>query len=221
MLRTVLELRDRSRDRVLVTHVYVPPGGSACPLIVFGHGAWGSPRKFTRLFLSWVDAGYAVAAPTFPHTNDQADPHLIEDVVHQPGDISFVIDEILGRGIGDAGRVAVGGFSLGAETGLAVALHPQFADERLCAVVAIGGALFHPAFSAMSLRRLPLLLVHGGEDSKNDRLIEALRLYEIAEQPKELLLLEGAGHGVCQDDDPTPHVLRVATATTSFWKRYV
>src|SRR5689334_7517447 len=42
LIPIVLELRDDSRDRALATDVYVPRVGSDWPLIVFGHGAWGS-----------------------------------------------------------------------------------------------------------------------------------------------------------------------------------
>ncbi|HEV3486329.1 MAG TPA: hypothetical protein VG106_13040, partial [Vicinamibacterales bacterium] len=108
--------------------MYVPESGPVAPLIVFGHGMWGHPRKFTRLFARWAGAGYVVAAPAFPHTNDEnTPPYLIDDVVNQPADVSFVLDELLARGLGDAERVGVGGFSLGAETALAVGLHPRFA----------------------------------------------------------------------------------------------
>ena len=221
MTATVLPLRDETRGRALQTTVYVPPSGPISPLIVFGHGMWGHPRKFTRLFARWVDAGYVVAAPAFPHTNDASPPpYLIEDVANQPADVSFVLDELLARGLGDRERVGVGGYSLGAETALAVGLHPRHGDPRVRAVVAVAGALFHPDFAADVLRPLPLLLVHGAEDTENDRLREALRTYEAAQGPKELVTIDGAGHGICQDDGE-PHATRVADLTTAFWDRHL
>ena len=221
MAPTVLPLHDQARDRLLPTTVYVPECGPSAPLTVFGHGMWGHPRKFTQLFTRWVEAGYVVAAPAFPHTNDEnPPPYLFEDVANQPADISFVLDELLARGLGDGKRVGVGGYSLGAETALAVGLHPRYADPRVRAVVAIAGALFHPDFAADALRPLPLLLVHGAEDTKKDRLREALKLYEAAQEPKQLVLIEGAGHDICQDDGQ-PHATRVAELTTAFWDRYL
>jgi hypothetical protein len=71
MAPTVLPLHDQARGRLLPTTVYVPESGTSAPLIVFGHGMWGHPRKFRRLFARWVEAGYLVAAPAFPHTNDE------------------------------------------------------------------------------------------------------------------------------------------------------
>jgi dienelactone hydrolase len=221
MASTVLPLHDDARGRPLPTTVYVPQSGTSAPLIVFGHGMLGHPRKFTRLFARWVDAGYVVAAPAFPHTNDEnPPPYLIEDVANQPADVSFVLDELLARGLGDVRRVGVGGYSLGAETALAVGLHPRYADPRIRAVVAVAGALFHPDFAADLLRPLPLLLVHGVQDTKKDRLRQALEVYEAAQEPKELVTIAGAGHGICQDDGQ-PHATRVADVTTAFWDRYL
>src|SRR3954454_20884127 len=106
MQPAVLALDDSARERALPTTVYVPRAGANAPLIVFGHGAWGHPRKFTRLFAHWADAGYVVAGPSFPHTNDEdPPPYLLDDVVNQPADVSFVIDELAGRGLGDSARV--------------------------------------------------------------------------------------------------------------------
>ena len=221
MAPTVLPLHDEARGRPLPTTVYIPESGTSAPLIVFGHGMWGHPRKFMRLFTRWGDAGYVVAAPAFPHTNDEnPPPYLIEDVVNQPADVSFVLGELLARGLGDGERVGVGGYSLGAETALAVGLHPRYADPRVRAVVAVAGALFHPDFAADLLRPLPLLLIHGTEDTKKDRLREALKVYEAAQEPKELVTIEGGGHGICQDDGQ-PHATRVAELTTAFWDRYL
>jgi fermentation-respiration switch protein FrsA (DUF1100 family) len=106
------------------------------------------------------------------------------------------------------------------ETALAVGLHPRFADERIRAAVALVGALFHPDFAADVLRPLPLLLVHGTEDEER-RLRESRAVYESAQEPKELVTIEGAQHGICQDDDPRPYAERVAVLTTAFWNRYL
>jgi dienelactone hydrolase len=217
---TVIPLRDEARGRELQTTVYVPSSGPIAPLIVFGHGMWGHPRKFTRLFARWADAGFVVAAPAFPHTSDESPPpYLIEDVVNQPADVSFVLDELLAR-VSATARVGVGGYSLGAETALTVGLHPRYADPRVRAVVAVAGALVHPDFAGDVLRPLPLLLVHGAEDTKKDRLRAALKTYEAAQEPKELVTIDGAGHGICQDDGQ-PHATRVAELTTAFWNRHL
>jgi alpha-beta hydrolase superfamily lysophospholipase len=86
--------------------------------------------------------------------------------------------------------------------------------------VAVAGALVHPDFAGDVLRPLPLLLVHGAEDTKKDRLRAALKTYEAAQEPKELVTIDGAGHGICQDDGQ-PHATRVAELTTAFWNRHL
>jgi predicted dienelactone hydrolase len=64
-----LPLVDEGRGRTLTTTLYVPDGvDEQRPLIVYGHGFDGHPRKFTKLLGAWASAGYVVAAPTFPLT---------------------------------------------------------------------------------------------------------------------------------------------------------
>src|SRR3954468_6695238 len=101
MAPTVLPLDDQTRGRLLPTTVYIPQRETSAPLIVFCHGLWGHPRKFSRLFARWSYAWYGVPSPALPHTNDKnPPPFLIDDVVNQPGDGAFVLDELLARGRG-------------------------------------------------------------------------------------------------------------------------
>jgi predicted dienelactone hydrolase len=216
----VLRLCDRERGRLLPTTVHFPASGQRAPLIVFAHGFWGHPRKFGRLFAHWTAAGYVVAAPAFPHTSDENPPPFrIEDVVNQPADISFVLDEVLARDIGDRDRVGIGGYSLGAETSLAVALHPDYADPRFRAVVAIAGGFFHPAFATDTLQPVPLLFIQGTED-ESVKPAEALRVFDMASVPKQLVWLEGAAHDICQDSAGS-HVDRVAACAADFYREYL
>ena len=103
----------------------------------------------------------------------------------------------------DAKHIAVAGYSLGSY----VALQTAVADPRIkCVVVAGAGDLpatpwtgmlrmvSDPLASAKSLRRQPLLMLHG----KHDRTIpreQAQRLYDAAADPKELKWYE-AGHAL-------------------------
>jgi predicted dienelactone hydrolase len=66
--------------RTLVTQVYVPRGRGRFPLVVMAHGNAGDPGKLSELLTAWAQAGYVVAAPTFPLTNDlTAQPTVIGD----------------------------------------------------------------------------------------------------------------------------------------------
>jgi hypothetical protein len=82
-------------SRTLATAIYRPNRHGQFPLIVFAHGASGHPVKFTKLFSAWADAGYVVAAPAFPLTNDHAASQNLGDLAQQPGDMSFVLDHVL------------------------------------------------------------------------------------------------------------------------------
>ncbi|HWG57259.1 MAG TPA: alpha/beta fold hydrolase [Gaiellaceae bacterium] len=215
----VLALEDVARGRPLPTTLLLPAHGRHAPLILFAHGFWGAPRKFRRLFERWARAGYAVAAPSFPHTSDDnPPPYLMEDVVEQPRDLSFVLDELVAREIGDPQRIGVAGFSLGGETALALGLHPRLADDRVRAVAAVAGCLFHGELATTDLRSLPLLLVHGSADD-TVAYAESVAVYEAAHEPKELVTLEGAPHDVCQDE--SPHAAHVAELLTAFFDRWL
>ena len=62
---------------------------------------------------------------------------------------------------------------------------------------------FQPWMKAPKLAPRPLLIVHG-TDNQLHKVEEAQRLYDNAEQPKELVLLEGKGHTEWMfDEDPT------------------
>ena len=113
----VLPLHDAARDRPLPTTVYVPQAGAKAPLIVFGHGGWGHPRKFTRLFSSWGDAGYVVAAPTFPPYAYSwlRDGSFIADAMSRVGEVASVerffdwVARIVERGLGYEARYTLDG----------------------------------------------------------------------------------------------------------------
>lgn len=84
-------------DRTLVTEVYVPDTPGPRPLIVFSHGLFGHPDKFTHLLQAWAAAGYVVVAPAFPLTNDRVPGATANarDLWQQPGDVSYVLDRVL------------------------------------------------------------------------------------------------------------------------------
>ena len=183
----------------------------------------GAPRKFTWLFGRWADAGYAVAAPAFPRTSDEDAPQsVLAEVVNQPADVSSVVDQLLARGIGDAGRVGVAGYSLGGETALAVGLHPlATATDVSAPSLRLRGCWSIPISQQTRCARSPLLLIHGAEDTKRGRLREALKTYATAREPKQSVMIEYAGHGICEDDDPRPYVARVAEVSAAFWDSYL
>jgi dienelactone hydrolase len=205
--------------------VHVPPQADGpLPLVVFGHGFTGHPRKFTKLLGAWADAGYVVGAPAFPLTNDEipAAP-VFDDVVNQPADVRFVIDELLGadelQGLVDAERIGVAGFSLGGITALAVGFNPTHRDPRPRAIAVLAGGFWTGLGGAHEMDPKPLLIVHGTDDSIVPfELGEAV--YRAARPPKVLVALEGGRHHEEIEDGSGPVAAAVET-TLAFWDLFL
>ena len=106
-----------------------PVADGAFPLVVFAHG-WTSERSGLRR--SGSRSGRAPATSwRLPPSRSRAEPRAsLTDYPNQPGDVSFVIDELLAlpdddplAGHIDADAIAAAGHSLGAMTTLGVALN--------------------------------------------------------------------------------------------------
>jgi dienelactone hydrolase len=146
------------------------PAAGEFPLVVFAHGFDGEGSFFRNFGERLARHGYVVALPTFPlsrHGIADAD-----DVVNQPGDISFVVDQLGGldpddplAGHVDAETLAVGGHSLGSATVFGVGYNSCCVDDRIDAVVAVSGGPYpFPAGNYDDAPPTPMLLVHGGAD---------------------------------------------------------
>lgn len=222
MATTVLPFHDAERGRALPTTVYAPDEPGPHALVVFCHGFYGHPRKFTRLFAAWAAAGFVVAAPAFPLTNDEtADPPVFDDVVNQPADVRFVIDELLrSPDVGelvDPRRIGLGGFSMGGVTALAVGFHVQHHDDRVRAVASLAGGFWERFGESYAMTSVPLLLVHGDRDSTAPYAASEAA-YQAARPPKMFATMEDADHNICEDTGLTDVVLDL---TMSFWDAFL
>jgi dienelactone hydrolase len=207
--------------RELETAIYRPNGDGTFPLIVFGHGFVGHPRKFTKLFSAWARAGYVVAAPTFPLTNDEANNITIGDYVNQPGDMSFVLDRVLalnrrpGSALYDAvdpRRVGAAGLSLGGLTTYLLVYGDCCRDDRFAAAAVLNGVNAGVTIDG----HVPLLIAH----SDTDPLIpyaSARRAYDQAQPPAWLMTFFGASHASQWEDNVTPYDAIAERTTTDFW----
>jgi dienelactone hydrolase len=196
-------------SRTLVTTIWYPargsgPGATAgdgpYPLIVFAHGLGASPEAYQRLLTAWASAGYAVAAPLFPLSSSET-PGGPDggDIGSQPGDMSFVIDQVLKAsaapngplsGLVDPNEIGAAGHSNGAITTLGLVANSCCRDPRVKAAVVMAGTTEGMGRGHYQLAKAPPLLV---VQDLHDGLIpyaDAVAVYNQARGPKALLALD-------------------------------
>jgi fermentation-respiration switch protein FrsA (DUF1100 family) len=210
-------------DRTLPTDVYVPDGPGPFPLVVIAHGFDGHPRKFTQLATAWAEAGYVVAVPAFPLTNDRAGgPRVLGDYLAQPADVSFVIESVLrlhGDRV-DGDRIGVAGLSLGGATTYGLAFNDCCRDDRVDAVVLMSTLRLPFGDGRYELGDTPKLLLQ----LTGDPIVpydEAVDAYDEAAAPKFLVSLEGGGHFEPYENAPSAHDGVVEETTIAFWDAYL
>jgi predicted dienelactone hydrolase len=175
------------------------PAEGEFPLVVFSHGWTATGPAYEGRIREWARAGYVVAAPTFPLSSGPGGQ--LADYANQPGDVSFVIDQLLDlpdddplAGHLDPDQVGAAGHSLGAITTLGVSLNSCCADARLDAAVELSGVRLPFAGGQYDdLARVPFLAVHGGAD----RVLQVNgsdTLFAEAPGPAYYLRLPDAGH---------------------------
>jgi dienelactone hydrolase len=208
--------------RALPTTVYLPAAAAPAPLIVLAHGAAGSPEKFTELAAAWAAAGYVVAAPRFPLTNEDVRPPVLGDLAEQDDDVRFVIDEVLARndvpgelaGRIDPERIGLFGLSLGSLTVWAEA-RGDAPDARIDALIQSDGATLTDDVRGVPF---PVLVAHSDVDPVF-AYADVVADYGELPGPKYLLTLHGAGHATVGENTVTSADLVYRDITTAFWDR--
>jgi len=163
-------------ERVLEGKIWRPAGlQQPAPLVVYSHGFMSFREEGTYLFQFLASHGYTVVAANYPLTGFSApEGPLMNDVVNQPGDISFLLDTILKRNADpadsmhntiDPGKIAVAGVSLGGLTTTLAAFHHKLRDPRISAAISTAGpaSIFTADFFAGS--SLPFLMIYGDGDA--------------------------------------------------------
>ena len=216
-----------SDTRTLVTRIAHPTEGGPYPLIVLSHGFTGHPDEFTETTAMWAADGFVVASPAFPLTNREvpgADGN-VGDVVNQPGDVSFVIDEVLAAnddpdselyGLVDPEAIGVVGHSLGGATTWAVSFNTATRDDRIDSTVIFAGLTIDmPGGEFEYDSGLPLLVLHGDADPVPLSLDQAA--YDQATSPKWFVTLLGGDHVPPFTDAPSVHDELVTETLLDFW----
>jgi predicted dienelactone hydrolase len=207
---------ENAPTRTLATDIYVPDGAGPFPLIVFSHGLDGHPRKFTQLLGSWAAAGYVVAAPAFPLTNDDVVTQAVGDYTQQPADVSFVMTQTLKTvSKADPHHIGVAGLSLGGVTTYAVAFNSCCRDNRIKAAIAMAPNRF-PFDGTYDFSGLPKMFIQGDADPALPY-SDTVEAYAEAKAPKYFVTLEHGNHAPPFEDTPDDHDDVVKAVTLDFW----
>ncbi len=211
-----ITLADRSRplqangdfagddQRELKTRIWVPePMYGKAPLVIYSHGFMSDRNGGRYLAEHLASHGYIVAAMDYPLTHfDAPGGPLVKDVVNQPADISFLLDQLLSWNAEqgnqfyqhiDESRIAAIGLSLGGMTSTLVAYHPRLHDPRIAAAVSIAGPsyMLSPAF--FRHRELPFMMIASPDDPMIDYAENAADIPERV--PGAILVsIDGASH---------------------------
>jgi dienelactone hydrolase len=234
-------------SRTLVTTIWYPaPSGSAAssahgpyPLIVFAHGLGGSPQDYQELLTAWAAAGYVVAAPLFPLSSSQT-PGGPDggDIGNQPGDMSFVIDQVLKAssaasgplsGLVDPKEIGAAGHSNGAITTLGLVADSCCRDTRVKAAVVMAGTTEGLGRGQYHLPDAPPLLI---VEDLHDGLVpygDAVAVFNQARGPKALLALSwdapsdptGSTAHMASSGVVGPTSGAVITSTTAFFNSFL
>jgi poly(3-hydroxybutyrate) depolymerase len=220
-----------SSSRTLETTIYLPGGTErprgAYPLIVFVHGSGGNPDFYRPLLEGWSAKGYVVATPRFP-----------SDLANQPGDVSFVITELLRlgtagsgpyAGLVDAKRIGVAGHSAGGVAVLGVAFNTCCIDPRVRAGAVLAAELPPvPGGTYFTGISTPLLVVHSVADPTVP-FAGGRRIFTDARPPKMMLSVPAsdtpsADHArpyVGTENRTLPDTRVVIATTVAFFDRYL
>jgi predicted dienelactone hydrolase len=172
------------------------------PLVVYSHGFMSDRHGGQYLAEHLASHGYLVVSTDYPLTSFGAPggPN-VADAVNQPGDVSFLIDSVLGLGAHerpfagevDETRIGVFGLSLGGLTTTLVAFHPELRDPRVRAAISIAGptVMFGPRYFRNA--DVPLLMIAGTSDAMIDFQSNAVRLPGLVREGG-LIAIEGGTH---------------------------
>ena len=190
-------------DGVLVTVWTAPPAIPDMPTVLFLHGNLGNISERSTKFAEILASGFGLYAPShrgFPGSGGTpSEPALIDDALSHFNRLAERNDRIVlyGESLGTGVATAVAG----ERDALALILEAPFTAAIDIAAAAYPwlpvGLLMRNQFRSrerIGKVKEPLLIVHGALDEivpvDNGR-----ALFRLANKPKELVIIESAGHG--------------------------
>lgn len=229
-------------SRTLVTTIWYPASGTGhgpYPLIVFAHGLGASPQDYQQLLRAWATAGYVVAAPLFP-LSSSATPGGPDggDIGNQPGDMSFVIDQVLKTsataggplsGLVNPNEIGAAGHSNGAITTLGLVADTCCRDTRIKAAVVMAGTTEGLGRGHYDMTTAPPLLL---VQDLHDGLVpytDAVTVFNQARGPKGLLAVDwdspsdasGSTAHMASSGEVGPTSGQVFASTTAFFNAFL
>ena len=217
-------------QRVLATTITYPVGVKGpVPLVVLAHGNSGNPSKFTQLMEAWAAARYVVAAPAFPLTSNMTPGGSHPgDVPNQPGDVSFVIDQVLEMsrpktggplaGLVDKRHIGVAGLSFGGSTVYGVVFNTCCRDKRIDAAVLMSSYFVQFPGGKEAWRHVPALMLQSDADPQYAGIAAT---YPLLATPKWSVTLHGSSHSGPFENSTDPADAAVPAITIAFWDRYL
>lgn len=137
-----------SSQRTLPTSFWYPSTPGTYPLVVFSHGYAVTPSFYATMLQRWAEAGYVIAAPTYPILSGAPGGASHVDYEQTFADTSFVISQILALGTNDEigarvdpSRIAASGHSDGEAISFGVGFLSCCRDPRVKSVIAMAGNL--------------------------------------------------------------------------------
>jgi dienelactone hydrolase len=203
-----------SEARALPTTVFYPtdPGAGAepaddaepadgrFPVILFSHGAPGTPHDYGRMLQRWASEGYFVIAPQYPVTSTAGPTDVAwQDARDQIRDARHVLSRALARnkqpwgggGFGgrlDKSRIGAAGHSMGGLTTLGL-VADCCRDDRIKAALVLAGVSDGEDGPRIDDPQAPIMFVHAALDIAVP-FRESERAYADAGTPRYLVELD-------------------------------
>jgi predicted dienelactone hydrolase len=177
--RPTMPNRDfKGRDsRELKGRIWFPTDreGAPYPLVIYSHGYMSQYKEGEYILEFLASHGYVAVSVDFPlSTGSSPGGAVLSDIVNQPGDVSFLIDQMLSRtkqpdnllyGRVDGDRIAALGLSLGGLTTELAAFDPKRKDPRIRAAISMAGPSQFLTPEFFDGNSIPFLYIAGTADA--------------------------------------------------------
>jgi predicted dienelactone hydrolase len=175
---TMPNLDFKGRDsRELKGRIWFPTDreGAPYPLVIYSHGYMSQYKEGEYILEFLASHGYVAVSVDFPlSTGSSPGGAVLSDIVNQPGDVSFLIDQMLSRtkqpdnllyGRVDGDRIAALGLSLGGLTTELAAFDPKRKDPRIRAAISMAGPSQFLTPEFFDGNTIPFLYIAGTADA--------------------------------------------------------